>query len=55
MGFAVSLIMFYLGYGKLTPVGSIGIDNVYLMTFLNGLVSACGVWLVHTFQEFIEK
>ncbi len=55
MGFAVSLLMTNFGYAKLTPVGSIGLDNLFLMTFLNGLVSAAGVWITHTFQESMEK
>lgn len=55
MGFAVSLIMYSLGYGHLTPMGSIGINNVYLMTFLNGLLSTGGVWLIHTIQEAFER
>jgi hypothetical protein len=35
-------------------MGSIGVDNLYLMIFLNGLVSAGGVWLMHTLQEALE-
>lgn len=55
LGFALSVIMIYMGYGSATPVGSIGIENIYLMTFLNGLLSAGGVWLTHTLQEFLER
>jgi len=54
MGFVVSLMMSYLGYGSLTPLGSIGVENLYLMTLLNGLLSSGGVWLVHTLQEYLE-
>jgi hypothetical protein len=32
-----------------------GIEDIYLMTFLNGLLSAGGVWLTHTMQEFFER
>jgi hypothetical protein len=32
-----------------------GIENIYLLTFLNGLLSAGGVWLTHTMQEFFER
>ena len=39
MGFAISAIMISMGYGSLTPVGSLGVENIYLMTFLNGLLS----------------
>jgi hypothetical protein len=55
MGFAVSAIMIYFNYGHLTPVGSIGVENIYLMTFLNGLLSGGAVWLTHTIQEFFER
>jgi hypothetical protein len=37
MGFAVSAIMIYFGYGELTPIGSLGVKNMYLIVFFNGL------------------
>jgi hypothetical protein len=55
MGFAVSAIMLTLGYGNLTPMGSLGVDNPYLLVFFNGLLSAAGVWLTHTLQEALER
>ena len=55
MGFAITLIMYYFGYGKLTPMGSLGVDNIYLITFLNGLLSAGGVWLLNAFEEALER
>ena len=55
MGFAISAIMIYMGYGSLTPVGSLGVENIYLMTFLNGLLSSGGVWFIHTVLEFFER
>jgi hypothetical protein len=55
MGFSISTIMTYFGYAKLTPMGSYGIDNVYLMIFLNGLLATSGVWLIHTLQEALER
>ncbi len=55
MGFAVSLIMTYFGYSNLTPMGSYGITNIYLATFLNGLLTTGGVWLIHTLQEALER
>jgi len=55
MGFAISAIMTYFGYAKLTPMGSYGIDNLYLMIFLNGLLSTAGVWLFHNFEEALER
>ena len=55
MGFVISILFAYFGYADLTPVGSMGITNMYLLIFLNGLLSAGGVWLIHTFQEFLER
>lgn len=55
MGFAISAIFTYFGYASLTPIGFIGVTNVYLLIFLNGLVSTGGVWLIHTFQETLER
>ena len=55
MGFAISLIMEHFGYGRLTPMGSLGVENIYLMTFLNGLLSAGGVWFVNTIQDAFER
>ncbi len=54
MGFAVSLILNDFNYGKLTPMDSIVVENIYLMTFFNGLIAAAGVWLIHTIQEALE-
>jgi hypothetical protein len=55
MGFAISFIFIYFGYSDLTPVGSMGVTDFYLVIFLNGLLSAGGVWLIHTFQELLER
>jgi hypothetical protein len=55
MGFAISFIFTYFGYYDLTPVGSMGVTNIYLVIFLNGLLSTGGVWLIHTIQESLER
>jgi len=55
MGFAISAIMAYFGYAHLTPMGSYGLDNLYLMVFLNGLLSAGGVWLFNTLQDALDR
>ena len=55
MGFTLSLIMSYFGFSNLTPVGSLGVTNLVLLTFLNGLLSSGSVWLVHTLQEMMER
>ena len=53
MGFGISTLLYSFGYAKLTPMGTI--DVPWLMIFLNGLLSAGGVWLVHTLQEALES
>ena len=55
MGFAITLILAKFGYSNLTPMGSLGVHDLYLLTFLNGLISAAGVWLTHTLQEALER
>ena len=55
MGFLLSILFMYFGYGNITPIGSMGVHNVYLMVFLNGLLTAGGVWLTHTIQEAFER
>jgi len=55
MGFALTLIMNHFGYLNLTPFGSLGMTNLLLVTFLNGLLSAGGVWFVNTIQDAFER
>lgn len=55
MGFIMSVIYSKLGYSNLTPMGSIGMDNSFMVIFLNGMVTAGGVWLIHTVQEALER
>ncbi len=54
-GFGLSFLLNYWGYLNITPMGSLGITNLYLVVFLNGMISAAGVWLVHTLQEMLER
>lgn len=55
MGFILTFIFNFFGYLTLTPFGSLGITDLYLVVLLNGLVSTTGVWLIHTFQEALER
>lgn len=50
MGFAVSAILIFTGND--TPLST---NNMYLTIFLNGLLSAGGVWILHTAQEALES
>ena len=50
MGFAISTILILSG--NRPPIET----NNYLLTiFLSGLLSAAGVWLLHTIQEAFER
>ena len=55
MGFAITLIMNHFGYLNLTPMGSLGITNLGLAVFLNGLLSSAGVWVINTLQDALER
>jgi len=55
IGFALSALMIKFGHGDLTPMGSLGVTDPYLIIFLNGLIAAGGVWLIHTVQEAFER
>lgn len=55
MGFAITIIMNYFGYANLTPSGVMGVTNLYLIVFLNGLLAAGGVWFIHTIQDAFER
>ena len=50
MGFAISAILLFSGNS--TPLN---INNIWLSIFLHGLLSAGGVWLLHTLQEALER
>lgn len=55
MGFAITIILNHFGYIALTPIGSMGIQNLYLVIFLNGLLASAGVWLINTLQDALER
>ncbi len=55
MGFVISYLLIHFGYPQLTPWGSYGLNDLYLVIFLNGLLSGGGVWLIHTIQEAFER
>jgi hypothetical protein len=50
MGFAISVILILTGND--TPLQT---NNIYLTILLHGLMSAGGVWLIHTAQEALES
>jgi hypothetical protein len=50
MGFVMSAIL--IAFNSQPPLVT---NNLYLTIFLNGLLSAGGVWLLHTIQETFER
>lgn len=50
VGFVVSYIFITFNFN--VPVNT---SNIYLTVFFNGLLSAGGVWFIHTMQEFFER
>lgn len=55
MGFVISGIFTYFDYSNMTPIGSLGVTNIPLLIFMNGLVAAAGVWLINTLQDALER
>jgi hypothetical protein len=50
IGFIISALLMYTN--STTPLS---INNQYLSIFLHGLLSTGGVWLIHNFEEMLER
>lgn len=50
MGFIVSAI--YINFNIETPLHT---NNTIMTIFLHGLLSTGGVWLIHNFEEMLER
>lgn len=50
MGFAISSIL--IGTGNITPLQ---IASPFLSVFMHGLLAAGGVWIIHNFEEMMER
>ena len=55
VGFIISILFWFYGVHHLTPMGIYQIDNTYVHIFLDGVFTSGCVWLIHTFQEYLEK
>lgn len=55
VGFILSLTFNLMGYGELSPLKSIGVELIPLAIFLDGCFTSGMVWLIHTFQEMLER
>lgn len=55
VGFFLSFVFITLNYTKILPLSYFNIDNLFISVFLHGVLSSGCVWLIHTFQEFLER
>ena len=53
VGFFLSGLFQCMGYE--TPMTMYGVDNVFLSVFLDGCITSGAIWLLHTFQESLER
>tara|TARA_R110002020_G_scaffold417490_1_gene626659 strand:+ start:291 stop:623 length:333 start_codon:yes stop_codon:yes gene_type:complete len=53
-GFITSYLFQYLGYSNLSPLTSVGVDNIYLSTFLDGCLTSGVVFIIHVIEEWFE-
>lgn len=53
----VGMILSYifLVNGWLTPLSNYGVDNMWLTVFLDGAITSGGVWIIHNFEEMMER
>jgi hypothetical protein len=53
VGFAMSFLgqkFLGLSFGSL-----VGVENLWIAIFIDGIMTSGGVWLIHTFQEMMER
>jgi hypothetical protein len=55
VGFILSLTFQLMGYTNLSILSSHGVDNIFLSVFLDSCLVSGTTWLVHTFQEMLER
>jgi hypothetical protein len=53
VGFVLSL--FFIHMGLLTPMVMYGSTDIMTSVFFDGLFSGGVVWLLHSFQEYLER
>jgi hypothetical protein len=52
-GFELSFT--FAAFGYQTPMSVYGIDNIPLMVFLDGCLTSGAVWIIHNFEEMMER
>lgn len=55
VGVLLSTTFQIMGYDGMSPLVSGGVSNIFLSIFLDACLSSGGVWLIHNFQEMMER
>lgn len=55
VGAILSYIFIVNGYEFISPLTSVGVDNIPLAVTIDGFFASGSVWLIHTLQEKLEK
>lgn len=55
VGFVLSITFQKLGYGFMSPLSSLGVDNLYFSVFLDGCFASGTTWIIHNVEEWFEK
>jgi len=53
VGFVLSYTLLTFGFD--TPMFNYGVDIVPLAIFLDGCLTSGGVWIIHNFEEMLER
>jgi hypothetical protein len=53
VGFILSYTLLSLGFQ--TPMFNYGVDVLPLAVFLDGCLTSGGVWIIHNFEEMLER
>jgi hypothetical protein len=54
-GSLLSITFQLMGYNDLSPSTSYGVNNLFLSIFFDGVLASGTTWLLHTFQEMMER
>jgi len=54
-GVLLSVTFHLIGCDKLSPLTCQGVNNLFLSVFFDGILASGTTWLLHTFQEMMER
>ena len=55
VGFFISIGAHVTGHLQFSPFASMGLSIDYISIFLDGCLASGSVWLIHTYQEYLER